>query len=257
MACVISDGVIVLACAKIRSHARCLALDARVCTKQGGPSKPAVLFTIYKSCSWVVGRAAPGHWHRRAADRAMGRCRTHGPLRAAPCPRCWPQRGAWRLDACTTVCCLGRRRTLTNARRISKYLAFVPLQDATGVVQLVLHAGDEAAEQAKLDTLCQVPLESVLNIRGHVSQRAQGAENPVRGPFVSMWALLTEKEYAYGPNRGPGSGLAGPKPRTGLPSLLPLTMSLRPGMWRHLCNLAPVLTHGPAQGESASQAPIP
>ena len=74
-------------------------------------------------------------------------------------------------------------------RKISRQLAFVPLQDASGTVQLVLH------DPALVDAFAQVPVESVVSVQGAVQARAEGAVNPAMRTGavevrVESWTLL-------------------------------------------------------------------
>ncbi|WFD31934.1 aspartate--tRNA ligase [Malassezia sp. CBS 17886] len=78
--------------------------------------------------------------------------------------------------------------------KVSRQLAFVPLQDATGTVQLKLVA-DDSAGAARLQDVCSVPVESVLSVRGTVRARAPGAANPDMATgdvevVVHDWQLL-------------------------------------------------------------------
>lgn len=65
---------------------------------------------------------------------------------------------------------------MRTPRKISKQLAFVPLQDASGVVQLKLGG---AQDERALEALCDLPVESVVSIHGTVQPRAAGAQNAV------------------------------------------------------------------------------
>ncbi|WFC97068.1 aspartate--tRNA ligase [Malassezia brasiliensis] len=81
---------------------------------------------------------------------------------------------------------------MRTPRKISKQLAFVPLQDASGVVQLKL--GDAQDERA-LEALCDLPVESVVSVHGTVQPRAAGAQNADMPTgaievVVDAWQLL-------------------------------------------------------------------
>ncbi|KAI3623547.1 MSD1 [Malassezia furfur] len=87
---------------------------------------------------------------------------------------------------------------MRTPRKISKQLAFVPLQDASGVVQLKL--GAQHDEQA-LAALCDLPVESVVSIHGTVQPRAAGAQNADMPTgaievVVDDWQLLNAADAA-------------------------------------------------------------
>ncbi|WFD20790.1 aspartate--tRNA ligase [Malassezia caprae] len=74
-------------------------------------------------------------------------------------------------------------------RTISKNLSFVPLQDASGTVQLVV------SDPALVAALEALPVESVIAVQGQVQLRARGAANPAMRTgdievHVHSWELL-------------------------------------------------------------------
>lgn len=121
-----------------------------------------------------------GRGSARAAVRALGRAgrqheHTHAPTAQwATAPRTHRCGELHAAHVGERVVLGGWMRT---PRKISKQLAFVPLQDASGVVQLKL--GAQHDEQA-LAALCDLPVESVVSIHGTVQPRAAGAQNAVR-----------------------------------------------------------------------------
>ncbi|WFD28212.1 aspartate--tRNA ligase [Malassezia nana] len=84
---------------------------------------------------------------------------------------------------------------MRTPRTISKNLSFVPLQDASGTVQLVI---SDPAIVAALESL---PVESVLSVQGRVQLRARGAANPAMRTGdvevnVQSWELLNAADEA-------------------------------------------------------------
>ncbi|PKI83413.1 aspartate--tRNA ligase [Malassezia vespertilionis] len=81
-------------------------------------------------------------------------------------------------------------------RQVSKQLAFVPLQDASGTIQLKL-SGDDSVLEAMRST----PLESVISVRGTVQARADAVKNAKMRTgdvevHVTDWQLLNAAEAA-------------------------------------------------------------
>lgn len=60
---------------------------------------------------------------------------------------------------------------MRTPRRISKHLAFVPLQDASGVVQLTVQ------DETLVEVVTSLPTESVLCVHGEVHMRAENVRN--------------------------------------------------------------------------------
>ena len=74
-------------------------------------------------------------------------------------------------------------------RKISRKLAFIPLQDVSGTVQLVV------TDPELVDAMSNVPVESVVCVHGSVQGRSQGAVNEAMrtGAIevrVDAWELL-------------------------------------------------------------------
>ena len=115
-------------------------------------------------------RATGGTCHRALASHHI----LHRNVQTIRLHAQWPS--AARTHRCGDVDdgCLGIRVVLGGwmlaPRRVSRHLAFIPLIDQSGVVQLKL-------DDSRSD-LCDVPVESVVEVHGTVARRAPGAENP-------------------------------------------------------------------------------